>query len=276
MAHPMLISVLVATYNHPEWLEKVLWGLSAQTDRTFEAVVADDGSGPETAAVIERLATTSGMRLRHVWHEDQGFRKCAILNQAVLAAQGEYLVFLDGDCIPRHDFIAAHRELARPGRFLSGGALRLPLETSRQIGRDDILQGRAFRPSWLRRHGVPWSRQLVRLGLGPAAARLFDALTPTRPTFNGGNGSVWRRDAIAVNGFDERMAYGGEDREFGERLEHAGIRGLQIRHRAVLLHLDHERGYRNDAAIEANRAIRRETASTRRTRAVVGLDRYGH
>ena len=270
----MLISVLVTTYNHPEWLEKVLWGLSAQDDRAFEVVIADDGSGPETRALIDRLRPGLGVPLEHVWHEDLGFRKCAILNRAIVAARGELLAFLDGDCIPRRDFVAVHRALSLPGRFCSGGALRLPMATSRLIGREDVLTGRALDPTWLRAHGAPWSIRLARLAAGPVLSALLDGVTPTRPTFNGGNASVWRTDAIRVNGFDERMEHGGLDREFGERLENDGIRGRQVRHRAVVVHLDHDRGYRREDAVRTNRAIRDETARTRRTRAVVGLDQY--
>jgi len=270
----MLISVLVTTYNHPEWLEKVLWGLSAQADREFEVLIADDGSGPETRALVDRLRPGLGVPLEHVWHEDQGFRKCAILNRAIVAARGELLAFLDGDCVPRRDFVAVHRALSVPGRFCSGGALRLPMATSRLIGRDDVLTGRALDPAWLRAHGTPWSIRLARLAAGPALSALLDGVTPTRPTFNGGNASVWRTDAIRVNGFDERMEHGGLDREFGERLENDGIRGRQVRHRAVVVHLDHDRGYRREEAVRANRAIRDETAATKRIRAVVGLDQY--
>ena len=270
----MLISVLVTTYNHPEWLEKVLWGLAAQTDPDFEVVIADDGSGPETRAVIERLRTETGLAIQHVWHEDQGFRKCAILNQAIRAARGEYLVFIDGDCIPRRDFLAVHRRLAEPGRFLSGGLLRLPMATSLAITKDDIAAGRATTARWLHANGAPWSWRLLRLTLQWPLARWLDALTTTRPSFNGHNASVWRPDALRVNGFEERMEHGGLDREFGERLENAGVRGKQVRHRAVVVHLDHGRPYRRDEAVRANRAIRDETAATRRIRAVVGLDRY--
>lgn len=270
----MLISLLVTTYNHPEWLEKVLWGLAAQSDRHFEVVVADDGSGPDTRTRIDGLRSALGVPVRHCWHEDRGYRKCAILNQAIVAAKGEYLVFLDGDCVPRRDFLAVHRALAAPGRFLSGGALRLPMGTSRAITEDDIRNGRATAPGWLRAHGVPWSMRLARLGAGPRLARWLDALTPTRPTFNGGNASLWRADALRVNGFDERMEHGGLDREFGERLEHAGVRGLQVRHRAIVVHLDHDRGYRRLEAVRRNRAIRDDTATIKRVRAAVGLDQY--
>jgi glycosyltransferase involved in cell wall biosynthesis len=268
----MLISVVVSTYNQPAWLEKVLWGLAAQGDRDFEVLVADDGSGPETAAVVEALHPALGVTLRHVWRPHQGFGKCAILNQAIRVAAGEYLAFLDGDCIPRSDWLAVHRRLRAPGRFLSGGAFRLPGAISRAITRADVASGRAMTAGWLRTHGIPWSLRLVRLGAGPALAALLDRLTPTRPTFNGGNSSAWRADVVAVNGFDERMGHGGLDREFGARLANAGLRGRQVRHRAVVLHLDHPRDYRNAATVERNRAIWTETETSGRTRAVVGLD----
>jgi glycosyltransferase involved in cell wall biosynthesis len=269
-----MVSVVITTYNHPEWLEKVLWGFASQSFRNFEIVIADDGSGPETAALIDRVRSETGISIVHVWHEDQGFRKCEILNRAILATTGEYLVFTDGDCIPRHDFLSLHHDLAEPGRFLSGGYLKLPLETSRRITIADVVEGRATDNHWLRRNGTPASRRLTRLGLSHGRARLLDRITPTRPTWNGHNASAWRDDIIAANGFDERMGYGGLDRELGERLENAGIRGKQIRHRAIVVHLDHGRGYRDQAILRRNMEIRRETAALKRTRAVSGLDRH--
>lgn len=271
----MLISVVVSTYNQPAWLEKVLWGLAAQGDRDFEVVIADDGSDQVTRELVDRHRDTWGGALRHEWREHAGFGKCAILNQAIRAARGDYLLFLDGDCIPRSDFVAVHRRLARPGRFLSGGAFRLPPATSAAISREDIESGRAWQPAWLRTHGVPPSLRLSRLGAGPRLARLLDLLTPTGATFNGGNSSAWRSDVLAVNGFDERMGHGGLDREFGARLANAGLRGLQVRHRAIVVHLDHPRGYRQAETVRRNREIWTETERTGRIRAVVGLDAQG-
>ena len=111
----MDVSVIVSTYNEPDWLEKAVWGWDAQSERGFELLVADDGSGPETAERIERLRAETGLTIRHVWQEDEGFRKSAILNRAIEAAEGDYLVFSDGDCIPRADFLATHTRL---GPFL--------------------------------------------------------------------------------------------------------------------------------------------------------------
>ena len=133
------ITVILSTYNAPDLLEKVLCGYAVQDHPTFDIVVADDGSGPETRELIEAAGPRLDLRIHHVWHEDDGFRKCAILNKAVTAAQADYLLFSDGDCIPRQDFLSTHARLASPGRFLSGGYYKLPRTVSEAITPEDVL-----------------------------------------------------------------------------------------------------------------------------------------
>jgi hypothetical protein len=200
------------------------------------------------------------MPVRHVWHPDDGFRKCTILNRAIASTDAEYLIFSDGDCVPRHDFVATHLELRETGRFLSGGAVWLPQQVSQRIQLDDVVAGRATDSTWLRANGLRQGlKGVLRLGRRPRWQRLWDWLTPTHATLNGNNFSAWRRDILAANGFDERMGYGGLDRELGERLENAGIRGKQVRHRAVCVHLYHERGYESARMWQHNNAIRQQT-----------------
>ncbi len=252
----MKLSVIISTYNSPRWLEKVLWGYSVQTHTDFEIVMADDGSTSETRDLIDRMRTDTGLTIKHVWQPDEGFQKCRILNKAVLEAEAEYLVFTDGDCIPRSDFLAVHDREAEPGRFLSGGYHKLPMSTSEAITRKDIVSGRCFDLDWLKSHGLKSSYKNSKLTASPRQAVLFNRLTPTRCRFKGSNGSAWRKDVLAVNGFDETMAYGGEDREFGVRLNNAGVRPKHVRYNAIVLHLDHARGYRDPAIIQANKAHR--------------------
>ncbi len=270
----MRLSVIFTTYNQPAWLEKVLWGFESQTFRDFEVIVADDGSDAPTREVIERMRGEVAYPIEHVFQPHDGFGKCRILNKAIAKATGEYCFFTDGDCVPRADLLAVHAKHARRGSFLSGGYLKLPMVTSELISKEDILAGRATDYRWLRRHGVPASRQLSRLRWKGVVATVLDVLTPTIASFNGHNASVWRDDLIAVNGFDERLQWGGLDREIGERLENAGIRGRQFRHRALVVHLDHPRSYKTAAGIAANRAIRDAVRKGRLTRAAVGLDQY--
>lgn len=268
----MKISVIISTYNSPAWLEKVLAGYLCQSDSDFEIMMADDGSREETRELVERLAASFTVPVRHIWQPDDGFRKCTILNKAIRECRGEYLIFTDGDCIPRSDLVSVHRALAQRGHFLSGGYCKLPMPTSEAISPSDIRSGDAFQVSWLMRHGyrptLKWLKILARpWGLDG----LLNRLPFAKPTFNGNNSSCYRKDAIAVGGFDERMGYGGEDREFGYRLQNSGISPKVIRYSALALHLDHKRGY-VDASIRArNEAIIAETRNEKRKRTVHGL-----
>jgi glycosyltransferase involved in cell wall biosynthesis len=267
----MRLSVIVSTYNAPDWLEKAIWGYAAQTHRNFELLVADDGSSDDTRRRVDELRKQTGVTIRHIWHEDRGFRKCTILNRAIEAAAADYLVFSDGDCIPRCDFLETHARLAKLGCFLSGGLFRLPHYVSRRITREDIIAGRATNPRWLVAAGVGWSGKLVKLACTPPWSRWADWLTTTRATWNGHNSSGWKADLIAVNGFDERMEWGGEDRELGERLVNLGVKPRQIRHRAVCVHLDHDRGYVRAEALALNRRIRAETRRLQATWTAHGI-----
>ena len=255
----MKISVIFTTYNSPAWLEKVLWGFEQQSDKDFEVVIADDGSGSETRELIARFQQSSALDLRHVWHEDNGFEKSLILNKAVVSARGDYLILTDGDCIPRQDFVAKHRSLSRPGYFLSGGYFKLPMGTSQLISHADIQAQRCFDKRWLLANGVKNSHKLMKLTANDWQAALYNRLTPTKRTWNGHNASCFKSDALHVNGFDTRMKYGGQDCEFGDRLKNAGIIALQIRYSTICVHLDHARGYANEESWKRNNAIRKQS-----------------
>ena len=269
----MRAAVVLSTYEQPEWLRKTLWGYARQTHADFEVVIADDGSGAETRAVVaEARREYPSLDLRHVWHPDTGYRKCVILNRAIVAADAPYLIFSDGDCIPRDDFVATHVRLARPGAFLSGGAVRLPRGVSEAIGEDDVATGRAFDARWLIERGFEPGRHRLRLLRGDAWPTVLDVLSPTRATWNGNNASTWRETVVRANGFEHELGYGGQDREFGERLRNLGVKGVLIRHRAVTIHLDHGRPYRTDASIRENQAVRDATRRSGVVRARCGID----
>lgn len=267
----MKVSVILSTYNSPLWLEKVLWGYEQQTYGNFELIIADDGSGEETRTLINRFKNSSKLEIVHVWHEDRGFQKSEILNKAVRAATTEYLIFSDGDCIPRNDFVATHVKNARQGHFLSGGYFMLPMDTSKCISREDIASGQAFNAQWLKQHGVESTYKTLKLTSKGWLEHLLNFITPTRPTWNGHNSSGWKKDIVAVNGFNEQMQYGGQDRELGERLVNKGVTGIQIRYSAICLHLDHKRSYKTDESIKKNQHIRKQTRDEKRTWTEYGI-----
>ncbi|KMT65707.1 glycosyltransferase family 2 protein [Catenovulum maritimum] len=268
---PQLISVIFTTYNSIDWLQKVLWGFECQTDQNFEVIIADDGSTTDTKDFINAFKKSSKLKIKHVWHEDNGFQKCIILNKAITAAEGNYLVFTDGDCIPRKDFVKTHRDYATPGYFLSGGYFKLPMETSKAIAQQDVASGDAFDINWLMKNGYPAKGKKLRLTASGFQAKLCNWLIPTAKTWNGHNASGWKADIIKVNGFDERMQYGGEDCEMGDRLKFSGLKVKRIRYSAICVHLDHARGYVNQAMKDKNKAIRNETIKDKKTYTHFGI-----
>ena len=146
--------------------------------RTFEVVVADDGSKAATAELIEAWKAKIGHRVEHVWHEDQGFRAAEIRNRAILASRGAYCIFLDGDCIVRPDFVAIHRRLAEPGWFVTGNRILLSRELTAKVLREKIspetwsLRGWSLNVAWRRQSSV---------GAAVAAAWTFAPAAPAAP-----------------------------------------------------------------------------------------------
>jgi len=268
----MRVAVILSTYNWPRALELSLWGYASQGRRDFHVVVADDGSGPETAAAIERVRQASGLRIEHVWHEDRGFRKSEILNRAILAADADYLIFSDGDTIPAPNLVEMHVRHAEPRRFIAGGYVKLPQALSERITVDDVRAGRATRLTWLMRHGFFPPKKPQRWAPAPLGA-LFDRITTTPARWHGNNASTFRDHIVAVNGFDMDMGYGGQDAALGDRLENSGVAPKRIRHRAVAVHLWHERPWRDPKMVEWIAATRQRIRKSGDAWAENGLDR---
>jgi hypothetical protein len=221
---------------------------------------------------VARTSRETGRSVLHVRHADRGFRKTVILNRAIVAAGGDYLIFTDGDCIPRADLVATHRSLARPDRYLAGGYLKLPPQVTDAISLDDVEAGRATQLAWLRDRGWRPGRRALRLTGSPVWGRLFDLLTPTPAHFHGNNASVARAAVQAVNGFEGDMGYGGLDKALGYRLENLGVRGLQARHRAVAVHLHHDRPYKDPEGVRRNRDLLNRLRRSGETRARNGIE----
>ncbi len=268
----MTISVIFSTYNSEEWLEKVILGFSIQSFRDFEIIIADDGSRAATKELIDRLRDEISIPIIHVWQNDDGFQKSQILNKAILAATSDYLIFTDGDCIPRQDFVAVHFKYREQGYFLSGGYFKLPMDISKAITKDDIIQQNCFNLKWLISKGLKRSFKNVKFIASGFLSKALNFLTPTNASWNGHNSSGWKKDLMEVNGFNQEMQYGGQDRELGERLFNKGLKSKQIRYSAICVHLDHKRGYVNEATWKKNFAIRENTRKSKVVKTPIGID----
>ncbi len=266
------ISVVVLTYNRSDALLRVLDALAAQTDHGFEVIVADDGSRPEHTDVIAAHASRWPFALCHAWHPDRGFTAAAARNMGVRAARGDYVIFLDGDCIPQTDFIAAHRRLAQPGCFVNGSRILL----------DAPLTSRALQSPLPRPRDAPlwWLRQ--RLAgrcnkLGGLIVRWPAALRACRRHFRwrgirSCNLAAWRSDIEAVDGFDQSFdGWGHEDADFVLRLHRAGCARREGFWATEVLHLWHRPAARDDEAANRRKVVDRMAAPDRGCRADMGL-----
>jgi len=233
-------TVVLATYRRSEVLDVVLHGLAAQRGASFEVIVADDGSGEEVARVVERWR--SRLDLKHVWQPDEGFRKARVLDLAALAADSDYLVFLDGDCVPRQGFMQAVRRGARPGWFLSTKRIMLGERFSVRVTRTGLPIWRWSAFDWLIRAphevGRPGYLVPVRDRRRAWRARQRDFAPPGLAySFVG----VFRTDFETVNGYDTRClrADDGEDQDLAIRLARSGLRCGWAGSASTVLHLWH-------------------------------------
>lgn len=147
----------------------------------------------------------------------------------------------------------------------------LPMNISLAITREDIEQQKCFDILWLKEMGLPKTFKNNKLITKGLISTLFNRLTPTKASWNGHNSSGWKADILNVNGFDERMQYGGEDREMGERLINFGVKSKQLRYSAVCIHLEHDRNYRTPEAIAKNQIIRMETRKEKKVWTYYGI-----
>ncbi|MCF8044285.1 MAG: glycosyltransferase family 2 protein [Desulfarculaceae bacterium] len=247
----MNISVIVTTYNWPRALERVMEGLFHQTVPPFEIIVADDGSTEETRDLVEKLQEKRGDPVKHVWQEDKGFRVARIRNRAILQTSGEYVVFLDGDCIPERHFIEDHLHLAEQGFFFQGKR---------------VLVNRSLAEDFTSQCTMDKGYLIRRMLKGELANFHHVFRVPFVPAFSSAslqgirscNMGIYAHDLFAVNGFNESFTgWGREDSEIAARFFRYGLKRKQHPFRAVCYHLWHQENKRD--RLEENDALLQQT-----------------
>ncbi|MEO0651729.1 MAG: glycosyltransferase [Planctomycetota bacterium] len=266
-------SVIVPTYEQPRELGMALAGLSRQRVLPGEVVIADDGSGPETRALVERWRPHFRCPLVHVWQPDEGYRKARCVNRAVRRSGGEHLIFIDGDTFPDRNWVADHLAERHRGGLLCGRRVKLGPLISDLVGEEEILAGAFDRPL-VRLLRTRLRRDVKRLNLGvrlPAA--LARAVHRRRKRILGVNFSLPRVDFERVNGLHEAWeCYGNEDYDLQYRLERAGVESIPLLNRAVVFHLWHEERVRD----AASQALLKRCQASGEIRCKPGLDAPHH
>lgn len=260
----MNASVIVTTYNRPDSLKKVLEGLHQQTVLPMEVIVADDGSTQETTRIVQQTAESSpACPIHHVRHEDLGFRAAEIRNKAILKSSGDYIISLDGDCIPDRHFIQDHLQLAKPGYFFIGK--RVLVEKSLE---DVFNFCHTQKILWLTlkalKGQISNAHHLVRLPFIPAAT------TTKMSGIRSCNMGFFRKDLFAVNGFNQAFqGWGREDSELAVRLYNYGLKRREHPFMAICFHLWHEENDRTN--LERNDRLLKDVMDSGLYRCVDGL-----
>ncbi len=240
MSIPTKISVIVTTYNWPYALQAVLCALAEQkSSHLFEIVVADDGSSEETAKLIRGFKKRTTIPILHIWQPDEGFRVAAIRNKAILAAEGDYILFLDGDCIPRENFIERHLQLAELKTFVVGNRVLLNREFTVTVLSETLPlhQWSLWRWCVARLYGH-CNRIFPILSL-PAGWPRLKSNTHWQGA-KGCNLGVWKADLLQVNGWEENFTgWGYEDSDLVIRLLRSKVRHKSARFYIPVFHLWH-------------------------------------
>lgn len=259
------LGLVINTSNQPEYLGRVLRGVSLQVTRPDEVLLADDGSGPETRAVFTAWAANQkDIRTEHIWQEHAGFRRARILNEAIARARSEYLVFLDGDTIPHPRFVADHLHLRKSSAFIQGHRALLKQLGAVWFGLGEFSRDR--RRALLRgqlqglKHAYRWPSPIVRSN-------------PDLRGIRGCNLAIWRNDLLRVNGYNEAfVGWGREDSELAVRLMNSGLWKRDVRGWALCYHLWHPPASRD--LLKANDELLDEARRGGVTRCELGLEQH--
>jgi glycosyltransferase involved in cell wall biosynthesis len=264
MSRPPKVSLIVSTFDQPEYLRRVLDAVSRQSRLPQEMLLADDGSENETRDFFLRWSARQLFPCQHFWQAHEGFRKAHILNHAAAAAKSNYLIFFDGDMVPHRDFIADHCAAARPDAFIQGHRVLVGQKAAAWFGQQELA---------VDRRRALWQGQLS--GWKNAYRWPFPYLLEKKHLrgIRGCNFSLWREDMARVNGYNEDFTgWGREDSEFAARLMNAGVRRLDLCGRALCFHLWHPTASR--VQLPANDELLEKTIREKITRCKHGLDQH--
>jgi glycosyltransferase involved in cell wall biosynthesis len=257
----MHTSLIITTYNWKEALELSLLSVFNQSLYPDEIIIADDGSDHATRETVARLTKKSPVPLIHSWQQNKGFRLARSRNKAIARSTGDYLILIDGDITLEPHFIADHLQAAKTGFFVQGSRVLLNEKATQQALRQKEINLSFCSPNIENRKNCLRSHLL---------SRLFSFSSTKLTGIKTCNFAFWKKDALAVNGFNEEfMGWGREDSEFTARLLNNGIRRQNIRFNALAYHLHHPMNSRQD--LTTNDSILTNTCAKKLTWCAQGL-----
>ena len=260
----MKIALLLSTYNWPEALELVLKSIVQLHMLPDEVLIADDGSTSDTKVVVDRFRESVPITVTHVWQEDHGFKRSAILNKAIAQSTADYIVQTDGDCILHPNFIKDHKSSLKKGQFLFGSRVNLI-----KTGLQPLFETQNIRFTSFSK-GIKNRTRAIHF---PILSNFYGITDQLSKKVRGCNLSFWRDDFIAVNGYNEDMTgWGREDSEFVIRLLNSGLKGRRLRYKAIIYHIWHKSSSKSKVTI--NQEIQEATVAQKLSRCTNGVAKY--
>lgn len=255
-------TLIISTYNWPEALNLCLLSIKEQRVLPDEIIIADDGSGQDTRKVIQQFSATTKIPLKHIWQEDDGFRKTRILNKSIATCTADYLIFIDGDIILHPYFISDHLKVKKAGHFVNGSRVLLSeKETNYRLQK---LRSNFIFPFYNAKNKLNGIRNQY-------LSQLFSKNDGGIINVRGCNMAIWKSDLYQVNGFDERFTgWGREDSDIAIRLMNAGKIKLKLKFSALQYHLFHDEQDRS--SVIKNTHLLDEAFIVNRTKACIGLE----
>lgn len=260
----MKTALLISTYNWPQALKLVLKSLKIQTSMPDEVLIADDGSDERTKHVIENFQKKISVQIRHIWQEDNGFRKSAILNKAIASSNADYIIQIDGDCIMHSHFIEDHLSLAKENVFLFGSRVNIKPGEVQAVFEKEINSFSVFSKSIKNR---------TRNFRIPLLRDRYNEKNEFSPKTRGCNISFWKKDFIEVNGYNEQIeGWGREDSEMVLRMLNKGVAGKRLRYGGIVYHIFHKS--ESKSQLNENNKIELQTINEERKWCAEGVEKY--
>lgn len=259
----MTVCLIISTYNWPKALELVLMSVLEQSRTPNEIIIADDGSKEETKKIIDTFSDKVDCPVTHCWHEDKGFRKTIVLNKAIASSTSDYHIEIDGDIILHKDFVKDHCDFAEKGSFVQGSRVLLGEQITAKAIENKKIHFNYFSPDITNR--------LLTIHL-PILSRFFGKRKLSIASVRGCNFAYWRKDMLAINGYNEDMTgWGREDSEMAARLVNKGIYKRKLKFAGLEYHLHHPINSRK--SLNINDEILAQTVASKITSCTNGIQK---
>lgn len=261
-------SLIISTYNWPQALQLCLYSVMQQHVLPSEVIIADDGSGEETFAIIEHFKPNFPVPLIHCWHHDDGFKLAQIRNKAMAIAKGEYIIQIDGDIILHPFFIKDHLHIAEENHFVTGSRILLNEKTTRSLFIENKINYH-----FLQRKGKNFFNRLRFVFLQDLLSKRYKTRGKHLYDVKGCNMAFWKKDIIRVNGYDESFTgWGREDSDIAIRLINAGVQKKFLKFGGIQYHLYHKEADRNSLNTNNMRMV--ASVENKTTSAKLGIKQY--